>query len=77
MLYRIALGHALRTERNKQGLSLRAVCKGYVSIAHLSDVERGRQEISSELLVEVCKGLNVPIHAILEQTVQVLKASQK
>ena len=76
MLYRTALGHAIRTERNNQGLSLRATCRGYVSIAHLSDVERGRQEISSELLIEVCLGLNVPVHTIIESASRILEDSK-
>ena len=68
ILYRQQLGNELRAQRHRQGRRLVDVATAaYVSVSYLSEVERGRKEVSSELLAAICTALNVapgfPLHA--------------
>jgi transcriptional regulator with XRE-family HTH domain len=76
MRYRTALGHVLRTVRVEQDRTLRSVCGKHMSISHLSSVERGRQEISSEMLEQVCERLGVKVSMVVSQASQVLERAE-
>ena len=59
-LLRRLVGAVLRTRRESQGRTLRDVAaSARVSVAYLSEVERGRKEASSEVLVAVCGALGM------------------
>lgn len=61
-LYRHALGYAIRTERIRQGLTLRDIAqKAHMALGYLSEVERGQKDISSELLECVAHALGVSL----------------
>ncbi len=65
-LLRDVLGARLRRARTSQGRSLRDVAAAAgVSIGHLSQVERGQAEASSEVLAAICRALGVPLHVLL------------
>jgi XRE family transcriptional regulator, stress-response regulator len=65
-LLREHLGDALRRHRLRQGRTLREVsASARVSLAYLSEIERGRKEASSELLNAVCEALDVPMSSLL------------
>lgn len=66
MLFRQALGAVLRERRLAQNSSLRelATCAG-VSLGYLSEVERGRKEISSELLAAVASALTCEVGDVI------------
>jgi transcriptional regulator with XRE-family HTH domain len=65
-LLREHLGDALRRHRLRQGRTLREVSSlARVSLAYLSEIERGRKEASSELLAAVCEALDVPLSSLL------------
>lgn len=65
-LLRVLLGARLRRARQAQGRSLRDVAAAAgVSIGHLSQVERGLAEASSEVLAALCRALGVPLHVLL------------
>jgi transcriptional regulator with XRE-family HTH domain len=68
MNFRTALGHFLRTERMRQGLTMRALSeKSYVSLGFMSEVERGEKEIASDFLAEWVAALGFqPYEAYLE-----------
>ena len=54
-LLRRVIGRALRRARRNQGKTLRDVADtARVSIQYLSEVERGRKEVSSEVLAAIC-----------------------
>jgi transcriptional regulator with XRE-family HTH domain len=55
---KIAIGHIIRQRRKELNISLREVSP-YVSYAYLSEVERGKKDISSELLDVVSKSLEM------------------
>jgi len=59
-LLRRLVGAILRARREDQGRTLRDVAEAArVSIAYLSEVERGRKEASSEVLVAICGALGM------------------
>ncbi|ROS30834.1 helix-turn-helix domain-containing protein [Cellulomonas sp. PhB150] len=59
-LLRRLVGAILRSRREEQGRTLRDVATdARVSLAYLSEVERGRKEASSEVLVAICRALGM------------------
>ncbi|MBZ8177990.1 helix-turn-helix domain-containing protein [Corynebacterium poyangense] len=65
-LLREALGEALRSFRNDRAITLRELAeKACVSPGYLSELERGRKEVSSELLASVCHALEVSVADVL------------
>jgi transcriptional regulator with XRE-family HTH domain len=58
---RIALGSVLRSRRLAAGRTLSEIAlEAGLSPAHLSEVERGRKEVSTERLLAVAHALSVP-----------------
>jgi transcriptional regulator with XRE-family HTH domain len=69
MKMREALGMTLRSIRKNQNKTLRQVSNGAsVALGYLSEVERGRKEVSSELLEQVAKTLEMTVSEILWMT---------
>ncbi|MEJ5919663.1 helix-turn-helix transcriptional regulator [Corynebacterium sp. H78] len=65
-LLREALGGALRDIRNRNGLTLRELSdRAAISPGYLSELERGRKEVSSELLASVCNALDVAVSDVI------------
>lgn len=65
-LLREALGAALRAFRADQGITLRELAEAArVSPGYLSELERGRKEVSSELLASVCHALHTSVADVL------------
>ncbi len=67
-LLRRLVGAVLRTRREAQGRTLRDVAlAARVSVAYLSEIERGRKEASSEVLVAVCRALGMHLVDLLAE----------
>lgn len=67
MLLRWIIGQCLRHARLEQGKTLREVAEeSGVSIGHLSEIERGRKEPSSEVLAAVCLALGLDLMDLLQ-----------
>lgn len=65
-LLRAALGAALRAFRADKGITLRELAEASsVSPGYLSELERGRKEVSSELLAAVCYALDTSVADVL------------
>lgn len=65
-LLREALGGALRAFRSERNITLRELAeKSRVSPGYLSELERGRKEVSSELLASVCHALGVSVSDVV------------
>lgn len=65
-LLRSAIGDVLRGARTEQGLTLRQVSSAAsMSLGHLSEIERGAKESSSEIFRSVCAALNIPMSEVL------------
>lgn len=61
-LLRELLGGALRSRRRAHGRTLADVAaQAGVSMQHLSDVERGRKDASSEMLAAICGALGTSV----------------
>ncbi len=65
---RDAIGAVLRRRRQELGWTLREVSeRSNVSTPHLSDVERGNKEVSSELLATICGVLDLTMSRLLTE----------
>lgn len=75
---RDVLGEVLRDERIRQERTLADVASSAsVSLPYLSEVERGRKEISSELLSAVGDALELPLVEVLERCADHLRAGSQ
>jgi hypothetical protein len=62
MKFRNAIGEVIREARIEKGMTLRKLGdKTSVTISHISDVERGNKEASSEILECLALGLNADL----------------
>ncbi|MFH0410760.1 helix-turn-helix domain-containing protein [Corynebacterium sp. L4756] len=65
-LLREALGLTLRAFRADKGVTLRELAaNAHVSPGYLSELERGRKEVSSEMLAAVCHALDASVSDVL------------
>ncbi|MFD4017857.1 helix-turn-helix domain-containing protein [Streptomyces sindenensis] len=65
-LWRDLLGEVLRRERRAQGRTLKDVSDASrISMAYLSEVERGRKEASSEVLAAAARALGLSLADVL------------
>jgi DNA-binding Xre family transcriptional regulator len=71
---RHAIGEVLREERTEQERTLADVADdAAVSLQYLSEIERGRKEVSSDLLSSVCDALEIEVAEVLERAAQHLR----
>lgn len=67
LLLRTLLGEVLRRERLDQRRTLASVARtARVSVPYLSEVERGRKEVSSEILAALCDALRIELSDLLD-----------
>ncbi len=67
VLLRWVIGQCLRRARLERGLTLREVAEAAgESLGHLSEVERGRKEPSSEVLAAICVALGLDLVDLLQ-----------
>ncbi|HLR83665.1 MAG TPA: helix-turn-helix transcriptional regulator [Nocardioidaceae bacterium] len=67
-LLREILGEILRRKRTEGGRTLREVADtARVSLAYISEVERGQKEASSEILGAVCQALGITILELVSE----------
>ena len=73
VLLREAIGGTLRRARLARRRTLRDVSRAArVSLGYLSEVERGRKELSSELLAAICEALDVALPDILTEAAETM-----
>lgn len=66
MNYKEAIGKVLRDQRLAKGMTLRQVhALGFISIGHLSEIERGSKEISGAFLDPIAKVLEMEAGEII------------
>lgn len=71
---RDVIGDVLRDERLRQQRTLADVAgQAAVSLPYLSEVERGRKEVSSDLLDAIGAALDLPLVEILERSAERLR----
>ena len=71
---RDVIGDVLREERTRQERTLADVANdAAVSVPYLSEVERGRKEVSSDLLEAITGALDLELADVLERSVRRLR----
>jgi transcriptional regulator with XRE-family HTH domain len=71
---RTLIGDVLREERHRQDRTLADVAAdAAISVPYLSEVERGRKEVSSDLLDAIGTALDLPLVEILERSAERLR----
>jgi transcriptional regulator with XRE-family HTH domain len=70
IIMREVIGEKLRAERIRQNRSMRDVVGAHMSLGYLSEVERGKKEISSELLSHLCGNLYLPVSDLLVEVLE-------
>ncbi|MBX3314563.1 MAG: helix-turn-helix transcriptional regulator [Actinobacteria bacterium] len=69
-----AIGDVLREERTEQERTLVDVAReAAVSVPYLSEVERGRKEVSSTVLVAIADALDLPLPVVLDRVADRLR----
>lgn len=75
---RDVIGEVLREERQRQDRTLADVAdEAAVSLPYLSEVERGRKEISSDLLRAVHDALGLELDEVLERATRRLRVGSQ
>lgn len=73
MLLRHAIGNVVRRLRRERLKTLQQLsAEASVSLPYLSEIERGRKEVSSEVLATICGALDVRMDAFLHEVSSVL-----
>lgn len=74
MIIREMFGMVLRGYREETGMTLRKLSRRTgVSMSYISEVERGLKEASSEMLEDICAGLELNTLDLLKMAVQLVK----
>ena len=69
-----AVGDTLRLLRTDRSLTLREVSKrSSVSLGHLSDIERGNKQASSQMLEAIAKGLEISTTELIGEVYDYMK----
>ncbi|MDO9378162.1 MAG: helix-turn-helix transcriptional regulator [Nocardioidaceae bacterium] len=77
-LLREVFGALLRRTRSERGMTLRELAAAStVSLAYLSEIERGHKEPSSEVLGAVCHALGLRMLDLVHQATLVLAAHER
>ena len=71
------VGEVLRDERLTQGRTLADVARqAAVSLPYLSEVERGRKDVSSEVLAAIGRALDLPMAVLLDRSARRLRGDR-
>lgn len=77
-LIRELVGAQLRASRKAQGWTLRDLSsQANVALGHLSEVERGRKEASSELIAALCQALGLSTSSLLADAAAAARAQER
>jgi transcriptional regulator with XRE-family HTH domain len=72
-LLRVSLGEVLRRHRLHQRRTLADVAgSARISMAYLSEVERGRKEASSEVLAVICDALRIELSDVVTEAGRIM-----
>lgn len=76
LTFRQAVGRVLRAERRGQTRTLQDVADAaQVSLAFLSEIERGRKQPSSEVLAALSRALRLEVADVIARTADELRAA--
>lgn len=76
LTFRQAVGRVLRVERRSQSRTLQDVAEAaQVSLAFLSEIERGRKQPSSEVLAALSRALHLEVADVVARSADELRAA--
>ena len=71
---REALGEVLRDQRTEHVMTIRELSnRSGISISHISDIERGKKDPSSEMVEDLCASLNITLRELLTEAAGLLQ----
>jgi transcriptional regulator with XRE-family HTH domain len=74
MLIKEAVGHSIKMIRKDKELTLRDVSAlSFISIGHLSEIEHGKKEASSQFLGSIARSLGVTTAYLLKYAAELLE----
>ena len=77
VLFRRLLGEVLRSQRMRQGRTLREIsADARVSLGYISEIERGQKEASSELLASLCQAMDLPLSDVLRDVADAVSVEE-
>lgn len=76
MDFKTALGHTIRLKRLQQRKTMRDLAN-FISVGYVSEVERGMNNVSSELLETIAEALSVEVYEILRDTADLMENFEK
>lgn len=78
LTFRQAVGRVLRAERRSQARTLQDVADAaQVSLAFLSEIERGRKQPSSEVLAALSRALKLDVADVVARTADELRSAAR
>lgn len=78
MKLRVAMGHTARIIRQQKNVTLRQLSvRSGISLAHLSEFERGIKEMSSELLTSLASGLQINQSDIILEAYRIISKEEQ
>jgi transcriptional regulator with XRE-family HTH domain len=78
VIFRRLLGEVLRSQRMRQGRTLRQVsADARVSLGYISEVERGQKEASSELLASICDALGMRMSDLMREVADTISVAER
>jgi transcriptional regulator with XRE-family HTH domain len=76
MDFKTALGHTIRLKRLQQRKTMRDLAN-FISVGYVYEVERGMNNVSSELLETIAEALGVEVYEILRDTADLMENFEK
>jgi len=78
LYFKYHLGEVLRKLRNEQNLKLTALSAiSYISVAHISDIERGKKSASFDVIEALARGLDTPLSTILHSVAEQVRFEEQ
>ena len=76
MDFKVALGHTIRLKRLQQEKTMRDLAN-FISVGYISEVERGMNNVSSELLETIAEALGVEVYELIRDTANLMENFDK
>ena len=76
MDFRVALGHTIRLKRLQQRKTMRDLAN-FISVGYVSEIERGENNPSSEILEKVAEALGVEVYELIRDTANLMENFEK
>lgn len=76
MDFKVALGHTIRLKRLQEKKTMRDLAN-FISVGYVSEVERGMNNVSSELLETIAEALGIEVYELIRDTANLMENFEK